>query len=72
MSFESGTPLILRRLFAEPFYRLADAEADQVPGLVVDRCGGSMAVLTSSLEGCPKKKGENYGYRLRLQVAIRL
>jgi 23S rRNA G2069 N7-methylase RlmK/C1962 C5-methylase RlmI len=56
MSFESGTPLILRRLFAEPFYRLAHAEADQVPGLVVDRCGGSMAVLTSSLEGCPKKK----------------
>ena len=56
MSFESGTPLILRRLFAEPFYRLAHAEADQVPGLVVDRCGGSMAVLTSSLEGCPKKR----------------
>ena len=29
------------RLFAEPFYRLAHGEADDLPGLVVDRCLGS-------------------------------
>lgn len=29
------------RLFAEPFYRLAHAEADQLPGLVVDRASAA-------------------------------
>lgn len=32
------------RLFAEPFYRLIHAEADGVPGLIVDRFGPSVVV----------------------------
>lgn len=36
------------RLFSEPFYRLAHAEADQVPGLVVDRYGDHLCVQASS------------------------
>eukprot|EP00435_Cladocopium_sp_Y103_P001590 s3007_g1.t1 len=35
-------------LFAEPFYRLAHAEADQLPGLVVDRYGEHLCVQPSS------------------------
>ncbi len=31
-----------RRLFAEPYYRLIHAEADRVPGLVVDRYGATV------------------------------
>src|SRR5690348_5180966 len=30
------------RLFPEPYYRLAHAEADGLPGLVVDRFGGAL------------------------------
>ncbi|MEL6980426.1 MAG: class I SAM-dependent rRNA methyltransferase [Pseudomonadota bacterium] len=32
------------RLYAEPFYRLAHAEADGLPGLVIDRFGDALAV----------------------------
>jgi 23S rRNA (cytosine1962-C5)-methyltransferase len=32
-----------RRLYAEPFYRLIHAEADGVPGLVIDRYGATLA-----------------------------
>ena len=37
------------RLFAEPFYRLAHGEADDLPGLVVDRCLGSDLTNFSSV-----------------------
>lgn len=33
-----------QRLFAEPFYRLIHAEADGVPGLIVDRFGAAIVV----------------------------
>lgn len=40
-----GTALSLReRLFAEPFYRLVHAEADGLPGVVIDRFGDAAVV----------------------------
>ncbi|MEO1328638.1 MAG: class I SAM-dependent rRNA methyltransferase [Pseudomonadota bacterium] len=40
-----GAALDLReRLFSEPFYRLVHAEADGLPGLVIDRFGDALAV----------------------------
>jgi len=36
------------RLFAEPFYRLVHAEADGLPGLVVDRLGPVLAVQSNA------------------------
>lgn len=36
------------RLFAEPFYRLAHGEADDLPGLVVDRYGDHLCIQPSS------------------------
>ena len=36
------------RLFAAPFYRLVHAEADGLPGLVVDRFGGVLAVQANA------------------------
>lgn len=42
------------RLFDEPFYRLAHAEADGLPGLVVDRFGDMLSVQagTAGMDGC--------------------
>lgn len=37
------------RLFSEPFYRLAHAEGDFLPGLVVDRFGDHLTVQTTTL-----------------------
>ncbi len=37
-----------RRLFAEPFYRLIHAEADGIPGLVVDRFGTAVVVQANT------------------------
>jgi 23S rRNA (cytosine1962-C5)-methyltransferase len=37
-----------RRLFAEPFYRLLHAEADGVPGLVVERFGEAVVVQANT------------------------
>jgi 23S rRNA (cytosine1962-C5)-methyltransferase len=36
------------RLFAEPYYRLAHAEADGLPGLVIDRYGDVLVVALST------------------------
>lgn len=36
------------RLFPEPFYRLVHAEADGLPGLIVDRYGDTLAVQLNS------------------------
>ncbi|MEM7043297.1 MAG: class I SAM-dependent rRNA methyltransferase [Pseudomonadota bacterium] len=36
------------RLFVEPYYRLVHAEADGLPGLVVDRFGGTLVIQTNS------------------------
>jgi 23S rRNA (cytosine1962-C5)-methyltransferase len=36
------------RLFDAPHYRLAHAEADQLPGLVIDRCGDALAVQANT------------------------
>lgn len=36
------------KLFAQPYYRLVHAEADGLPGLVVDRYGGVLAVQANS------------------------
>jgi 23S rRNA (cytosine1962-C5)-methyltransferase len=38
-----------RRLFAEPFYRLIHAEADGVPGLIVDRFGDAVVVQANTV-----------------------
>ena len=44
-----GRALKMReRLFAEPFYRLVHAEADGLPGLVVDRFGGVLVVQSNA------------------------
>jgi 23S rRNA (cytosine1962-C5)-methyltransferase len=44
-----GACLALRaRLFDAPFYRLAHAEADGLPGLVVDRYGDALAVQANT------------------------
>lgn len=37
-----------QRLFAEPFYRLVHAEADRLPGLVIDRFGDALTVQLNS------------------------
>jgi 23S rRNA (cytosine1962-C5)-methyltransferase len=37
-----------RRLFAEPFYRLVHAEADGLPGLVIDRFGDAVVVQANT------------------------
>lgn len=40
-----GRALAMRsRLFAEPFYRLAHAEADGLPGVIIDRFGDTAAI----------------------------
>lgn len=36
------------RLFAEPYYRLVHAEADRLPGLVIDRFGDALTVQMNS------------------------
>ncbi len=36
------------RLYDEPFYRLVHAEADGLPGLVIDRLGGSLVIQANS------------------------
>ncbi|MCH2395258.1 class I SAM-dependent rRNA methyltransferase [Oceanibaculum sp.] len=36
------------RLFAEPYYRLVHAEADRLPGLVIDRFGDALTVQLNS------------------------
>ena len=44
-----GRALRLReRLFDQPFYRLVHAEADGLPGLVIDRFGGALVVQANS------------------------
>ncbi|MDX9860341.1 MAG: class I SAM-dependent rRNA methyltransferase [Rhodospirillales bacterium] len=50
-----GRALSLReRLFDAPFYRLAHAEADGLPGLIVDRFGGVLALQagTAGMDHC--------------------
>lgn len=50
-----GRALALReQLFDTPYYRLAHAEADGLPGLVVDRFGGVLALQagTAGMDGC--------------------
>ncbi|MBE0533005.1 MAG: class I SAM-dependent rRNA methyltransferase [Rhodospirillales bacterium] len=50
-----GRALALReQLFDAPFYRLAHAEADGLPGLIVDRFGPVLAVQagTAGMDGC--------------------
>jgi len=50
-----GRALALReRLVDEPFYRLAHAEADGLPGLIVDRFGAVLSVQagTAGMDGC--------------------
>jgi 23S rRNA (cytosine1962-C5)-methyltransferase len=39
---------VRQRLYAEPCYRLVHAEADGLPGLVVDRFGGTLAVQANT------------------------
>lgn len=39
---------IRERLFATPFYRLVHAEADELPGLIVDRYGDVLAVQANT------------------------
>jgi 23S rRNA (cytosine1962-C5)-methyltransferase len=46
-----------RRLFDQPFYRLVYGESDLLPGLVVDRFGGHLAVQLNSA-GMAAVKGE--------------
>jgi len=44
-----GRALALReRLYGEPYYRLVHAEADNLPGLIVDRYGDALAVQLNS------------------------
>ncbi len=44
-----GTALALReQLFATPFYRLVHAEADGLPGLVIDRYGDALALQANT------------------------
>ncbi len=50
-----GRALALReQLFDAPFYRLAHAEADGLPGLIVDRFGAVLSVQagTAGMDGC--------------------
>jgi 23S rRNA (cytosine1962-C5)-methyltransferase len=44
-----GTALALReKLFATPFYRLVHAEADGLPGLIIDRYGDALALQANT------------------------
>ncbi len=43
-----GALALRERLFAAPFYRLVHAEADGLPGLVVDRYGDALAVQANT------------------------
>jgi 23S rRNA (cytosine1962-C5)-methyltransferase len=53
-----GRALALRqRLYAEPYYRLVHAEADRLPGLVIDRYGG-VAVAQLNTAGMVALEGE--------------
>jgi 23S rRNA (cytosine1962-C5)-methyltransferase len=49
----SGALALRERLYAAPFYRLVHAEADGLPGLVIDRYGDALAVQanTAGMDG---------------------
>ena len=52
LAVKIGQAVVLRdRLFSAPFYRLIHAEADGLPGLVVDRYGDICVVQISDNDG---------------------